>query len=1039
MLARPSKVYDFTAFARRQPSAPPPGDRIDAQLQNHADAITAVQMAVEKLKPEPPEIDIKALAADIVRHAAAELGELRQSAGYAKALADQAQHQLQRMFAEADRARDLADRAEARLQAAVEKAQVAVREATLPTPILGPNAGGFYAGDEKGATATAADFADVAINWAEYMPTGSGTDTIPPNILAINAISGDHWSSRWWANRSANAFGMLAWWYMGAWPGPPPSTPLTPTGQPIPPGAMYFNTGLGMMLVWNGSSWVPLAQGPAKATTSSLYYLAAAGQTVFPLSVADRFGHTFAFNQTATEGLQGLVNGVRLEPTIDFTVDTVGSSVTFLRPLAANAIVTFDILTSTTQLIPSGTVNTVLLSPIVPDGVKTTFTGLTVAANGSAVNVAKNEELLVSVDGIQQSPGQAYNALGASITFAEAPFASAAVFMLWFGPGPVSGAPPANSALPAISGGLLVGQTLTCSQGSWTGAPTSYAYQWLRDGVAISGATGSTYLLVTADGGHNLSCSVTAANVNGITAASSNPVVISTAFTYPGTPTGLYSLRKVGAGYNGSCLRVQRSSDSTQQDIGFDASGNVNVAAATAFAGGALLTVAKWYDQSGVGLDLAQATAAAQPQFNLINGKPWLSFAAMSSSLPLGLYLVTATVPNLTGNQAIGFVGQSMTDIVSMPMAQFDGTNGWFLTFNGSGSSITVGSNPGVFQYFTTNGSSAVRDTGRYYARTNRYAAKRLSGTGAIYVNGAQTATGTAANNAASTAKLALGSNGDGTFPFTGLISEVFVYASTGATDPLTDANRLAIDASQSAYFADTGFSTPYSGASCVEFGISEAIVCGNVLAYERTASWTAFAAVQLYATLSTGSVFYTNVPNSGTGGPFPGHEMWVDNLGHIRIRLISNIAAGNYAGVIGTTNIVDGKKHMIAYSYDGSSLVAGVKVYIDGNLETTTVEHDALTASIIGAGQSLYVGSQQGVGTLYTAGVISHFQIDNVVRSQAYIAAYVPGSGTLIPPVVAGQTDICLALNAGSGTAAADTSGNAHNGALSSATMWAP
>jgi hypothetical protein len=75
-----------------------------------------------------------------------------------------------------------------------------------------------------------------------------------------------------------------------------------------------------------------------------------------------------------------------------------------------------------------------LLSPIVPDGVKTLFTGLTVASNGHAVNVAKNEELLVSVDGVQQQPGAAYNAAGAQITFAEAPFATALIFIVWFGP-----------------------------------------------------------------------------------------------------------------------------------------------------------------------------------------------------------------------------------------------------------------------------------------------------------------------------------------------------------------------------------------------------------------------------------------------------------------------------------------------------------------------------------------------------------------------------------------------------------------------------
>ena len=433
-IARPQKVYDFTAHARRQPTAPPPGDRIDAQLQNHADAITAVQLAVERLQSQQTQpIDVEAPTRALIARAERAVEEIQRQAGYAAALSDQAQRQLQRMWAEADRARDAADRAEARLSAAVLEAQSS--NAPSPNyapgqamPSLGYGAGGFYAGDDAGAAAVRADYAQVAIEWAEHLP-----DTIPPNILAINSISGQHWSSRWWALRSANAFGMMAWWYMGAWSGPPPTTPLTPTGDPIPPGGMYFDTNLGFMLVWNGSSWVPLAQGAAAATTASLYYHATAGQTVFPLSVADRYGHTFAFNQTHPEGLIGLVNGVRLEPTVDFTVDTVASSVTFLRPLVANAIVIFDLLTPVAQLTPGGTVSTVLLTPIAPDGVKTNF-ALTVAHSGAPTNVGKNEELLVVINGVPQRPGNAYNASAASITFVEAPEADAIIFIVWFGP-----------------------------------------------------------------------------------------------------------------------------------------------------------------------------------------------------------------------------------------------------------------------------------------------------------------------------------------------------------------------------------------------------------------------------------------------------------------------------------------------------------------------------------------------------------------------------------------------------------------------------
>lgn len=68
---------------------------------------------------------------------------------------------------------------------------------------------------------------------------------------------------------------------------------------------------------------------------------------------------------------------------------------------------------------------------------------------------------------------------------------------------------PVNSVLPAITGTKTVGQTLTCSTGTWSLSPT-LAYQWLRDGVAIAGATASTRLLAAPDAGALMSCSVIA-------------------------------------------------------------------------------------------------------------------------------------------------------------------------------------------------------------------------------------------------------------------------------------------------------------------------------------------------------------------------------------------------------------------------------------------------------------------------------------------------------------------------------------------------
>jgi hypothetical protein len=51
------------------------------------------------------------------------------------------------------------------------------------------------------------------------------------------------------------------------------------------------------------------------------------------------------------------------------------------------------------------------------------------------------------------------------------------------------------------------------------------------------------------------------------------------------SPSVAYSTRKLRAAYAGAALRVQRSSDSTQQDIGFSANGQLNTTALLAFVG----------------------------------------------------------------------------------------------------------------------------------------------------------------------------------------------------------------------------------------------------------------------------------------------------------------------------------------------------------------------------------------------------------------------------------------------------------------------
>ncbi|RDI73316.1 Polysaccharide lyase [Gaiella occulta] len=83
-----------------------------------------------------------------------------------------------------------------------------------------------------------------------------------------------------------------------------------------------------------------------------------------------------------------------------------------------------------------------------------------------------------------------------------------------------AGTAPANTVPPTVGGAAQVGQSLTvASIGTWTGSPSTFAYQWRRNGVAISGATTSTYVCSTADIGSTIRCTVTAANATGSASA----------------------------------------------------------------------------------------------------------------------------------------------------------------------------------------------------------------------------------------------------------------------------------------------------------------------------------------------------------------------------------------------------------------------------------------------------------------------------------------------------------------------------------------
>jgi hypothetical protein len=112
------------------------------------------------------------------------------------------------------------------------------------------------------------------------------------------------------------------------------------------------------------------------------------------------------------------------------------------------------------------------------------------------------------------------------------------------------GVKPFNTALPTTTKASAIGDTATCSPGTWSAVPApDYTYSWTRDGYLIAGGDGPIYTLVPADLGTDIACLVNANNEAGFRAVSS------ASFTVAATVTSSTSAPKLtGTGKLGSTL-----------------------------------------------------------------------------------------------------------------------------------------------------------------------------------------------------------------------------------------------------------------------------------------------------------------------------------------------------------------------------------------------------------------------------------------------------------------------------------------------------
>lgn len=135
-------------------------------------------------------------------------------------------------------------------------------------------------------------------------------------------------------------------------------------------------------------------------------------------------------------------------------------------------------------------------------------------------------------------------------------------------------ASPTNTSRPTISGTAQDGALLTASTGTWTGAPTAYAYQWQRCDSAgggcggIAGANSKQYTVSAADVGHRLRVTVTASNAGGSGSATSDPTAVVKASG--SAPANTKAPTLSGTPQQGATLKVDPGSWSGTTPISFD-------------------------------------------------------------------------------------------------------------------------------------------------------------------------------------------------------------------------------------------------------------------------------------------------------------------------------------------------------------------------------------------------------------------------------------------------------------------------------------
>jgi len=262
---------------------------------------------------------------------------------------------------------------------------------------------------------------------------------------------------------------------------------------------------------------------------------------------------------------------------------------------------------------------------------------------------------------------------------------------------------------------------------------------------------------------------------------------------YPGASVA-YSLRLLKSDYTGNAIRVRRSSDNAEQNIGFDGSGNLDTTALTSFCSGTNGFVTTWYDQSGNAKNATQSTASRQPQIVNggsvinVNSKPSVYFDGTSKFLRFSVVTGVTGIEIFSSSLLLNIIGGTFA-YESVPIVS--------AAKSGFVADITIGARTGKAQIYGEGGgasrealTSAININQQYLF--DGYTNSTEMG---ISINNGSFSTNTGLNNNGIVDTI----GGDGSFaiPYMyGNTQEIVIYTS------LQTSNRTGINTNINSYYA---------------------------------------------------------------------------------------------------------------------------------------------------------------------------------------------------------------------------------------------